>query len=274
MLEIPHPYAHITNRCFVSIPFRRLQTDLQLVIDNRIQPEIGLDNDVLYTCSRQEFVEVAHALEEAQLSCTIHAPFSDLAPGATDRYVLQATRDKLQRAFALIPVFQPLSIVCHLNYEPYKHQDRVDDWFKLSLETWQGLLEVNAAHGTPLMFENTYETDPTIHKRMLTSLASDQARFCLDTGHVMAFAQTIWQDWLPALKPWLGQLHLHDNNGRFDEHLAIGNGIFDFTGFFAYLKTNRLNPIVTLEPHAENALWESLATLDRLNYFATDRDVP
>ena len=273
MRPSPHQYAHITSRCFVNIPFRRLQTDLQLVIDNRIQPEIGLDNDILYTCSRLEFEEVALALKKAKLSCTIHAPFSDLVPGAADRYVLQASRDKLQRAFALIPVFKPLSIVCHLNYEAYKHQNRLDDWFKLSLETWQGLLDVATAHGTLLLLENTYETDSTIHGRMLTGLASDQACFCLDTGHVMAFAHSTWQDWLPALQPWLGQLHLHDNHGHFDEHLAIGNGIFDFTGFFAYLKAHRLKPIVTLEPHAENALWESLDALDRLNYFTADRDL-
>jgi len=270
MQDTPHPYTHITSRCFVSIPFRRLQADLQLVVANRIQPEIGLDNDVLYSCSRQEFAEMAETLRKNRLACTLHAPFTDLAPGAADRFVLQATRDKLRQAFDLITIFKPLSIVCHLNYEANKHQNRLADWLTLSLATWQELLAVATSHRTLLMLENTYETEPTVHQRILTALASPQARFCLDTGHVLAFAHTVWQEWLPAMQPWLGQLHLHDNQGGFDEHLAIGHGIFDFTGFFAYLKANRLQPLITLEPHGEKELWASLAALDRLQYFPSE----
>jgi sugar phosphate isomerase/epimerase len=270
MQEVPHPYTHITGRCFVSIPFRRLQADLQLVIANRIQPEIGLDNDVLYTCSRQEFAEMAEALRKNRLACTLHAPFTDLAPGVADRFVLEATRDKLRQAFALLPVFKPLSIVCHLNYEANRDRNRLADWLTLSLASWQELVAVATRHQTLLMFENTYETEPSVHQRILTDLDSTQVRFCLDTGHVMAFARSVWQDWLPAMQPWLGQLHLHDNHGRFDEHLAIGHGIFDFPGLFAYLKANRLQPLITLEPHGEQELWASLASLARLQYFPAD----
>ena len=272
MRKIPHPYNHITSRCFISIPFRRLQADLQQVIHNRIQPEIGLDHDVLYTCSRQEFTEVAQTLGENRLACTLHAPFTDLAPGAADRIVLQASRDKLRKAFALLPIFKPLSIVCHLNYKANRDRHRLANWRTVSLETWQELLFVATPHRTLIMFENTYETGPDVLQCFLNDLASDQARFCLDTGHVMAFAHSVWQDWLPAMQPWLGQLHLHDNQGRFDDHLAIGRGIFDFAGFFAYLKANRLQPLVTLEPHGEQELWASLAALARLHYFPTDSE--
>lgn len=260
-------YQHITSRCFISIPFARLRQDLRFVLAQGIQPEIGLEGDSLYTCSTEGFREIAAALKGAGLRCTLHAPFFDLAPGALDEYILAATREKLRRAFALIEIFQPLSVVCHLGFEENKQGFQEDAWFARALATWQEMLGLAARHRVVLALENTYETEPGRHEKMLAALNSPFARFCLDVGHVMAFAKSTWQEWLPRLSPWLGQLHLHDNHGSRDEHLAPGRGNFDFPGLFAYLRAENLSPIVTLEPHSEEDLWESLAALDRMELF-------
>ena len=89
--------CHIINRCFVNIPFDRLSRHDELIRTNRIQPEIGLEGDILYKYKDQDFVEKARLLEGEGLRCTLHAPFSDLSPGARDRRILQASRDKLRR---------------------------------------------------------------------------------------------------------------------------------------------------------------------------------
>jgi len=261
-------YQHITSRCFINFPFRRLQQELDFVLAHRIQPEIGLEGDTLYTATDAEYREVAAALAGAGLGYTLHAPFFDLAPGALDEKILAASRAKLGMAFALIEIFRPAAVVCHLNYEENKHGYKEAAWFDASLATWRELLAQAAAHQVPLMLENTYETGPEQHKKMLAALNSPLARFCLDVGHVSAFARNTWQEWLPALSPWLGQLHLHDNHGDRDAHLAPGRGSFDFPGLFGYLKEQGLHPLVTLEPHTEDDLWESLTALDRMQFFS------
>jgi sugar phosphate isomerase/epimerase len=266
---MPHPFTNVTAQCFVNIPFERLVKDIKLFLENRIQPEIGLDGDALYTFSQREFFNVATLLHNEDIACTLHAPFTDLAPGGADHYIVHATRKKLRKAFDLLEIFQPRSIVCHLGYETIKHRNRVADWLCVSLETWQNLLEIAVHAQTKVMYENTYETEPSIHQRLLTELDSDQTGFCLDTGHLLAFAHCPWQDWLPAMHPWLGQLHLHDNQGHTDAHLAIGKGVFDFEGLFSYLKAEDLHPIITLEPHTEDDLWESLNALQKFNYFSS-----
>ena len=63
------------------------------------------------------------------------------------------------------------------------------------------------------------------------------------------------------MSPWLAHLHLHDNNGRRDEHLGIGRGKFDFQGLFKFLTKHDLQPLITLEPHSEDDLWVSLRAL-------------
>ncbi len=257
-------FSHLTSRCFVNAPFQMLRENIDEFIVNRIQPEIGLEGDVLYELGREDFSHIACRLQDAGLSCTIHSPFYEISPGAVDPYIRQVSRKKLRLAFDLIPVFKPKSIVCHLGFEENKHGYKEKEWFSYSLETWQELLEIAISNHTLLMLENTYEYGPEKHEKMLSALNSSSACFCLDVGHVLAFAGGNWQDWLPALLPRLGQLHLHDNNGEIDEHLAVCQGIFDFSGLFAYLKEKKIKPLLTLEPHQEEGLSLSLAALDKL----------
>lgn len=259
------PFGLLLSRLFINAPFARLRDDqLGVFLEKRLQPEIGLEGACLYENSVEDFRRVARAFKNEGLACTIHAPFCDLAPGATDPGVLAATRAKLRKAFDLIAIFEPRSIVCHLGYEENKHGFRQAEWLANSLETWQHLLPIAAAQQVPIAFENTYETSPEQHRQILTALDSPAACFCLDVGHVMAFAKNSWPDWLPALAPWLAQLHLHDNAGAGDDHLAIGAGRFDFSGLFRYLRQQRLRPLITLEPHQEEGLWASLQALARL----------
>jgi len=258
-------FGELTSRLFINAPFERLQGDLfRIFIDNRLQPEIGLEGSCLYEKSRRDFKEIAHAFKDEGLACTIHAPFCDLAPGGSDQAVLGATRTKLRKAFELIEVFAPVSIVCHLAYEENKHGFKQDEWLANSLETWRELLAIAESHQVPVAFENTYEINPDQHLKILTALDSPYARFCLDVGHVMAFAGNGWRDWLKPLLPWLGQLHLHDNSGTRDDHLAIGQGTFDFAGLFDYLCQQNQRPVITLEPHREEGLWDSLRALENL----------
>lgn len=257
----------IISRCFVNIPFKEFDRYRRLISRHRINPEIGLDQDVLYFFQKRDFQDRAAFLRDLDLDCTLHAPFQDMLPGARDQFVLRAVREKLQRCFDLIEIFRPRAIVCHLGYLDKVHGYLFEQWLATSLDTWQLLLKTAECYNTPVMFENTYETGPQIHKILLQSLASPLAGFCLDVGHLLAFADEPWQNWLAALGPWLGQLHLHDNHGFGDEHLPVGRGDFDFHGLFSYLRDHDFKPIITLEPRSETDMWESLNALDRFALF-------
>ena len=261
-------YASITRKCFINAPFEQLEHGLlDTFLRNELQPEIGLEGECLWTRGDEAFVEVANNLQEKGLSCTLHAPFFDLMPGALDSRILDVTRQKLRRAFSLIKVFSPESIVCHLGYDEEKHSYKWDDWLRISVETWSEFLEVASASGTRVMFENTYEKLPEVHYHLFNELPGENFGFCLDVGHLMAYAGSTWQIWLDKLQPWLGQIHLHDNRGSRDDHIAIGQGQFDFQELFTHLRENNLSPLITLEPHSEDDLWKSLEAIHTMNLF-------
>ena len=81
----------------------------------------------------------------------------------------------------------------------------------------------------------------------------------------MSSRKTSLEKWLEMLGPYLDQLHLHDNHGTADDHLALGHGTIDFETLFAVIKKDHLTPpIITLEPHEEKELWPSVKELERL----------
>ena len=265
------------ERCFFNAPFAALADGL---IDDFIrlglQPEIGLEGDVLYRYRQAEFAEIAAVLHAHGLGCTLHAPFFDLAPGALDKEILRVTRAKLAAAFDLVEIFAPRRVVCHLGFEDNKHGYKEEPWRAASLETWRRFAAAARGQGSLLVLENTYERTPAHHRLILETLAADglEAGLCLDCGHLNAFAAVSWQDWLPAMNPWLRHLHLHDNDGRRDRHLAIGRGTFDFPGLFAFLHRHALSPTLTFEPHGEDELMGTLDALERrgIVHFPTTRN--
>jgi len=247
---------------FINAPFQDLASGglLDFFVRRRLQPEISLEGEHLYNKKPAEFAKVADSLRAHGLGCTLHAPFLDLAPGALDSAIREASRYKLDLAFELIPIFRPRVIVCHLNFEENKHASKESAWRKHALSTWQRLLTVARSHNTTMVLENTYETSPAQHLYILRTLNSPHARFCLDTGHLAAFAKSSWEPWTGVIDSYLSHIHLHDNLGDRDAHLAVGRGIFDFQGLFEHLQ-KRHKPTVTLEPHSRDDLDECLHAL-------------
>ncbi|HFQ80384.1 MAG TPA: hypothetical protein ENK33_03320, partial [Desulfobacterales bacterium] len=99
--------------CFVNAPYGFLEEGLiDTFIEHGLQPEIGLEGEILYTRKKSDYKKIADLLRENSLSCTLHAPFFDLAPGAIDPEILAVSRNKLRLAFELITIFRPRAVIC------------------------------------------------------------------------------------------------------------------------------------------------------------------
>jgi len=252
----------------VCIPFRLLKEKyLPLVLEKRINPEIGIDGNVMDTHSSKAFSEMASALRNEGLSITLHGPFYDLAPGAVDKKILKATRERLRQAFDLIPLFEPAAIVCHTGYDSKRYNDDKDLWLETAMATWAPFVGDLQGTKTTLMLENVYEKTPAMLLGLIKGLNSNKVGFCFDTGHMNAFSQTDLQGWLDDLGPFVKELHIHDNHGTRDDHLAIGAGNIDFDTLFRVVEENRLKPIITLEAHKKEWIWQSLEALSRSDPF-------
>ena len=247
----------------VHIPFRLLTTEeLHVVIEKRINPEISFNFTDLETTPKTRYAEVAKCLQEAGLRVTFHAPFMDLRPGAIDPKIRQATKDRLQQVFDLVPFFRPVTVVCHPSFDEKYYVSTRQAWMENSIETWSHFLKLAEDMETVITLENVYEMEPSPLLKLLGVFASSRLRFCFDTGHFNVFSRAPLATWIEQMGPYLAQLHVHDNAGAADDHAPVGKGNFPFPAFFAGLREAGIFPLITLEPHSLDDLWKSLQGLE------------
>ena len=96
-------YAEITKKCFINAPFDQLRDGdlLPLFLENKLQPEIGLEGNALWNLPMSEFQTMADHFQDNDLQCTLHAPFFDLSPGGFDQRVVE-------RAASVVPISELL----------------------------------------------------------------------------------------------------------------------------------------------------------------------
>jgi sugar phosphate isomerase/epimerase len=250
----------------VNVPFRLLHASyLPLFLVSHLNPEIGVDALALDRFGPKDLQPVAEALHRNGARMTLHAPFMDLSAGSPDPQIRTLTRRRLAQFLEWVPIFKPVTVVCHSGYDAKRYAFCKDDWIARSAEIWSWFGESIRDQGGRLMLENVYEHHPDEILMLLERLEEGLAGFCLDIGHQSAFSRSPLETWLKSLAPRLGQLHLHDNSGQGDDHRAIGQGRIDFEAFFRRLIQYRATPpVVTLEPHQEEDLWPSLRALEAL----------
>lgn len=236
---------------------------LGFVIENRINPEIGLDAAALDGVDDSVFKECSRALSENGASVSFHGPFVDLASGSIDPKIRAVSFHRFEQLLRLVPMFRPKTVVCHTGYEEFRHGYMKPQWIENSIDLWRWFSEELSPHGTRLVLENVFEKSPKDFLPLFEVLAPHNVGFCLDVGHQSAFSQAPLKEWLHVLGPYLRQLHLHDNHGDFDSHMAMGRGSIDFGVLFEHLRKNDdSRPLITLEPHVDKDLWPSLSYLE------------
>ena len=258
-------YDWLLKQVQVNAPYRQLVDDyLELFVKYGINPEIGFDAAALDTYSEEAMGEVARLLAAEGRSVTFHGPFMDLAPGAVDETIRNATAQRLQRTLELVPLFDPGSVVFHAGYDANRYHELREDWLASSVATWEPLSKMAEAIGVAIHLENVYEQTPEMILNLLEKISSEYLGFCLDMGHMNVFGKVPLSEWLDALGPYLKEVHLHDNDGLSDMHGPIGSGTAPFEDLFQYLQDKKMRPLITLEPHEEETLWRSLERLTLL----------
>ncbi|MBI2060064.1 MAG: sugar phosphate isomerase/epimerase [Nitrospirae bacterium] len=242
------------------IPFSRLRQDLEFLTPHAVQPEVRLNAEDLDSLKMKDVEKLARELPQS-LHVTVHAPYRDLSPGAFDRRVRTATRERLEELLEVAEVLRARSVVCHLGYEPKQHHRHTDEWLQNSVETWSHLAETAQNAGIRIALENVYEDSPVLHQKLLELLKDDSMGICIDVGHANLYSKVSVRNWFDALKDHIIELHLHDNDGTEDQHLPLGRGKIDFEKILKEDLPLVGRPLLTLELVERDAIPESLSRI-------------
>lgn len=179
---------------------------------------------------------------------SIHAPFGALLdlsdPNPHHRHAAVAAI--LTSALALERLGGTLVIVHPSDLERHRHDARAR--LADSARSLTTLAEELRDSGLTLLVESPLPHLVGGHPdefAWLLSQLDDSVGVCLDTGHTALGGA--WHRFVEVAGSRLRHVHLHDNRGRFDDHLPPGEGILDWTAIKATLHGNGFSGWLMLE---------------------------
>ncbi len=195
---------------------------------------------------------------EYPLTYTVHAPAAEINIAAINDRVRAASVDALSDLMPVCAAIDAERIVVHPGFTSYPEVRNRS--YSALLRSLDDLVNLQEEHGIPLCVENmgAWECCHFRTPAFLPELTGRGLGFALDVGH--AHINHNLKAFLKAGK--FCHIHLHDNCGECDDHLACGKRSVDFS---AVIK--RLGPDVTrvVETRELAAADESLTYLRALS---------
>jgi len=251
---------------FIYVPAHLLAARLPFLINRKWQPEVACHEVQLNKLDFGQLGECAAQLHDHSLSTTLHAPFYDFNPGSPKRRLRKSSHKIADQSLQLAEKLGAKRIVFHPGLPSGSDTHVQQLWLKNSLEFWPEYLERAAKFNCILCIENIYEGAPELFIELLSTINSPHMGHVFDIGHWNIFSTRKLIDWLDITAPYLKHLHLHDNHGEHDEHLAVGQGYVPFSVLFTWLKGRKDLPTMTLENHSLPEVEISLKALEQ--YFS------
>ena len=234
----------------INAPYRLVRERISLIRKLDVGVEVYFHNNVIDEVSEQDVTETARVLHGEGIVCSVHAPFMDLSPGAIDKDVRDITREKLKKAAGFANVLGALGVNCHPGYDKWRFGSEVGLWLEGSIETWNEVLAV-AGERLPIMVENIFEDEPDSLYELLRHFDGKNLYYCYDSEHLNKFSNVPLDKWMSMRGNKIREMHLHDNYGKRDDHLPIGQGTFPFRELKSFLKAHRESLLLTAEVHSE-----------------------
>lgn len=240
------------------VPWIQADTYLGLVLEMQLVPEIAIKGPELDVIDEKQVTRIGNALSLASVRPRIHAPFFDLNPGALDPLIRNVTLERLSQTLNFAKQLNAELVVIHPGVDKWRYPNLENTWCENAALFFPELIKIAADFKCRLAVENIYEESPETLVQLVETLDSEWFGHCYDVGHWHLFGKRPMTEWLDAIGSKLFHLHLHDNHGRADEHLPVGNGTIDFTPLQLFLREQSAFPSATLEAHSLDHLKQSL----------------
>jgi len=200
-----------------------------------------------------------------------HAPFpsapENIQPAVNSEYE-EYMVGILQNCIRANDYIGSRNVVIHPFYYRYDADMSVEEEIQMNIRRFSQLIPAAKEYGVKICIENLFVrcgkqkiypcSTGTIDVAVLlldelNRLAGEECfGFCLDTGHLLLCTQEIKSS-IIKLGSRLQALHVHDNNGVTDQHLAPYSGVMDWDRFVKGLTAIRFDKTMCFETYRS---WE------------------
>lgn len=247
----------------VHVPYPVLVDRLKAIAEDGINPEVYMDEGFIRNAAPSDLKRIRDEFGARGLKITLHGPYMDLNPGSMDESTRLHTVEAYGKVFDVVSSLRPANVVLHAGYHEKKYKGEFTLWLEQSKKTWPMFVERAESLGAVIAVENIFEKEPSTLGMLMDEIESPNFGICIDTGHLNVFSKVDMEDWFSVLGTRIAEVHLHDNNGKHDEHLPLGEGNIDFPLFFSLLEKYANTPVFTIEPHGEEAMKRSIEAVKK-----------
>ncbi len=247
---------------YFHVPYRILLSSLDWIAQKGVNCEIYANGEVLDNYTDGEIDRINGVFESRGMKKIIHGPFLDLNPGSMDSKIRDLTYERFISALGLCEKLKTNHIVLHSGLDPIFYKDASRLFIDLSIPVWKEAVKAAASRNIVIAIENSVDPNPEVVVGLLKELNSPSLEACFDAGHYYAFGKMSPFDalkWYPDGS--IGELHLSDNKGDFDNHLPLGDGDIDFRRLLTEAWKKGREPIITSEPHCKEHIERNLKYL-------------
>lgn len=192
----------------------------------------------------------------------VHAPYLGLYPGSPYEDIREAAFYCFQKVYRTAEALNAGHIVFHHNYDPFACSKTV--WLENSCAFWSKFLE-GKQPSVKIHLENIMDKTPELLSELVRRVDNPLLDIALDIGHAHAYSEVTSLYWVESLKTQVGYVHLHDNHGVEDEHLALGDGNIALSETLDVLGNYAPGAVWSIESGGEK-MPRSIAWLNRNGY--------
>lgn len=191
---------------------------------------------------------------------TIHGPFLDLNPMTFDSRIRQITMSRYAQAYEAAAELGAEKIVFHTCYHPDIYL--LTGWDRRTAEFYQEFLENRKE--IKVVLENVFDREWEPIQEAIEEVNVPNLGFCLDIGHAHCYSPRPAEEWAQAMRKHISHVHVHDNLGDKDSHMALGQGNISLSRTLMPFLLNEDEPTFTIECGNKEAVltsWEMLREL-------------
>ena len=159
-----------------------------------------------------------------------HGDFFDVLVFSEDKRIAAISEERIIQSMEVAKASGATSVIFHSNMEPFLTADAYrNNWLDKNEVVFRRICEKYPSMNVYL--ENMFDTEPD-EMANLAERMQDVANFgiCFDYAHAY-LTPTPLLDWAEMLSPYIKHVHINDNDGRNDLHLALGDGTIDWNKF-------------------------------------------
>lgn len=182
--------------------------------------------------------EIRDILGTMSLKITVHGPFSDLNPASLIEPIRLETIRQISQCVELSSDFADIVVVHPGILSPLGSQMPDRTW-ELNIESLRSICRHAQDYGVRICLENMPNMEKLLCRTpdelfgMVDSVGADNLGITFDAGHANTTKNTA--GYLKE-EDRISHVHIHDNKGVKDEHLALGDGTVDWDRVLGGLK--------------------------------------